>query len=83
MPIEGMVLQLDFVRQAALVNYQGSAALALVVDEPPADWRAQLSCRCQLPVLLRKHIPLDPRHNTKIDRRRLQVELGQSPQNLL
>ena len=83
MPIEGMVLQLDFVIQAALVNHQGSAALVLVFDAPPADWRAQVSTRCQLPVILSEHIPLDPRHNTKIDRRRLLEQLSQSPQNLL
>ena len=83
MPVEGMVLQLDFVKQAALVKYQGSAVLVLVCESLPSDWRTQVARRTELPVILHDHIPLDPRHNTKIDRKRLSELLAQSPQDIL
>ena len=83
MPVEGAVRQLPFVLQAALVGYQDQAVLVLVLDSQPENWRKQVSGVTPLPVILAKEIRLDPRHNTKIDRKRLMTRLLKQPQDLI
>lgn len=71
MPIEGAVQSLVFVSHAALVEFQTKPVLALVLKEPPSNWEAVIRGITTVPILQVSNIPVDPRHNSKIDRKSL------------
>lgn len=83
MPVEGAVRQLPFVLQAALVGHEDQAVLVLVLDSQPENWRQQVATITARPVIITERIPLDPRHNTKIDRKRLLSTLIKNDQDLI
>lgn len=67
--IEAPVEAEPWVRRAALVDVDGSAVLACTVDGPPPGWQETLAARHGVDrVQAVASIPLDPRHNAKIDR---------------
>ena len=80
MTVEAPVELLPFIQKAALVAWQGEARVACALrasPAPPPDWQAQVRAACGLEPVLLPEIPVDPRHNAKIDRRRLQTVLEQ------
>ena len=77
MPIEGQAESLDFVRKAALTSLDDKPVLVVELTNPPPDWKAQLRPICSI-VFSVKEIPVDPRHNSKIDRNRLNSMLKAS-----
>ena len=70
MPVEAQAECFDFVHKAAFLEWNNSPLLVIEVEHKPADWKEQLSKICSNVKILRK-IPVDPRHNSKIDRRKL------------
>ncbi len=66
----------DFVVRAALVDVGGLAVLACQVSDPPAGWQGALQARLGVDRIVSvPRIPLDARHNAKVDRATLQAEL--------
>jgi acyl-CoA synthetase (AMP-forming)/AMP-acid ligase II len=76
--IEGRAQSIPWVIQAALVEVDGAAVLAVVLsDAPSGDWQAQLAQRLGVDVVAElPELPVDPRHNAKIDRRSLRALLA-------
>ncbi len=59
----------DWVDRAALVGIGGEAVLACQVQDPPPGWQEMLAERTGVDRVTQvASIPLDPRHNAKIDR---------------
>jgi acyl-CoA synthetase (AMP-forming)/AMP-acid ligase II len=59
----------SWINRAALVEVAGEAVLACEVQDPPTDWQATLLRQSQVDrVTPIQAIPLDSRHNAKIDR---------------
>ena len=76
MTVEAPAELLPFVRKAALVEVDGAARVACEIAEgAPADWAAQVESACGLAPLRLPNIPVDPRHNAKIDRAALRAVL--------
>ena len=66
----------DHIRRAALVEVEGEAVLACEVAEAPANWQEALAERTGADrVVPIDAIPLDPRHNAKVDRNALRAVL--------
>jgi len=66
----------DHIRRAALVELEGEAVLACEVADPPRDWQEALAERTGADrVVPVDAIPLDPRHNAKVDRSALRAVL--------
>ncbi len=67
MPIEGQAESLSFVKKSGLACVDGKAVLAVEMDDPPSNWRAQLQSIFSNVISIDR-IPVDPRHNAKIIR---------------
>lgn len=64
------------IRRAALVQVEGESVLACETLEPPAGWAEALAERTGADrVLGVERIPVDPRHNAKVDRAALKALL--------
>ncbi len=81
LPVEAGCEALPFVRRAALLEKEHEPFLVVeLVPGYPDDWAAQLRQLTQIERLLCvDQIPLDSRHNAKVDRRALMALLGWAP----
>lgn len=84
--VEGLVDALPGVRRSALVAVRGEAVVAVVPSLPaPPGLEAEVRAACAAAgfriarVLLRDALPLDPRHNAKLERARLRDALEAEP----
>lgn len=75
MPVEAQAEYLGFVRKAAFLEWDNSSLLVIEADQKPDDWKQQLEKICPNLRVLEK-IPVDPRHNSKIDRGKLRALLA-------
>ena len=67
---------LPFVLKAGLAEVDGEAVLACSVSEAPEGWEAMVSAAAGgVRVVEVDAVPVDPRHNAKVDRRRLEAML--------
>jgi len=66
--VEGAAEQLSFVRRAGLAEVAGDPVIAVEMIDPPADWQAQVEACTRARAVQVGTIPVDPRHNAKIDR---------------
>jgi acyl-CoA synthetase (AMP-forming)/AMP-acid ligase II len=71
MTVEAPAELLPFVSKAALVDIDGEPQVACVLSQPPEDWAAQVQHAAGVPAFSLPSIPVDPRHNAKIDREAL------------
>jgi len=79
-PIEAAAESQDGVRRAALVSFQGKPTLAVEIQGPNAEGlTSQLASRLALNVRVVDQIPVDARHNTKVDRNALVAKLEALP----
>ena len=79
-PIEAAAESHDAVRRAALVSFQGEATLAVELQAPNAEGLTrQMASRFALNVRIVDQIPVDARHNTKVDRTALIAKLDALP----
>jgi acyl-CoA synthetase (AMP-forming)/AMP-acid ligase II len=65
---EGAAESLDFVRKAGLVDINGRAIIAVQMNAPPEDWQQKVSEATGATPVEVDRIPVDPRHNAKVDR---------------
>jgi acyl-CoA synthetase (AMP-forming)/AMP-acid ligase II len=72
---EGAAEQLPFVRRAGLVALEGKPVIAVELSSPPDDWEASVAKATGARPVEVKAVPVDPRHNAKVDRGRLAREL--------
>lgn len=85
--VEGRALSVDGVRLAGLVEVAGEAVLALVpaAGQDPVDLRARVTAALVEVglgvdrVTVVESIPLDPRHNAKVERAKLRAQLQAAP----
>ena len=64
---------LPFVVKAGLAEVDGKAVLACELVDPPADWKAEVEAVVgNVTVVQVDAVPVDPRHNAKVDRRALE-----------
>jgi acyl-coenzyme A synthetase/AMP-(fatty) acid ligase len=75
MTVEAPAELLSFVKKAALVDIEGAPHIACELSSPPPDWAAQVEAATGIPAIALPHIPVDPRHNAKIDRKALAILL--------
>ena len=75
MPLEAQAESLDFVQKAALVEWNGRALLVLELRNKPKDWKDNIETICKNYTTV-EAIPVDPRHNSKIDRKQLMTLLS-------
>ena len=67
--VEGQAQSHPWMVRAALVEVEGAPVLACQVSDPPADWAQTLASQIGVEqIILVPSIPLDARHNAKIDR---------------
>jgi acyl-CoA synthetase (AMP-forming)/AMP-acid ligase II len=69
--VEGAANRLGFVVRSALVALDGEAKVAVELTNAPTDWSIQVQQVTGLQALEVETIPVDPRHNAKVDRRLL------------
>lgn len=69
--VEGAAEGLPFVRRAGLAAVAGEPRVGCELDTPPPDWAAQVEAACGVPAVAVDKVPVDPRHNAKIDRHAL------------
>ena len=74
MPIEAQAECLAFVKKAAFIEWDSLPLLVVECEAEPESWKDQLRNICSQFLKIEK-IPVDPRHNSKIDRQRLQSVL--------
>ena len=67
-PVETQVERLAFVQRAGLIERDGRPILAVELHEPPTDWTERIHSLFDIPIVQVDRIPLDPRHQAKIDR---------------
>lgn len=68
-PVESVAESLEFVERAALVEEDGAPVLACSLRSEPRGWREALRERTGITRVVRlPRIPVDRRHNSKIDR---------------
>ena len=78
MAVEAPAELLPFVVKAGLAEVAGEAVLACQLDGPPTDWAAQVAAAAPgVRIVQVEAVPVDPRHNAKIDRRALQALLAE------
>ena len=77
MTVEAPAELLSFVKKAALCDIDGAPQVACTLDSPPPDWAAQIEAAAGVPAFRLDNIPVDPRHNSKIDRKALAEVLKQ------
>ena len=68
---EGAAERLPFVRRAGLVAIDGKPVIAVQLSDPPADWSDQVQAATGAQAVAVDEVPVDPRHNAKVDRDRL------------
>ncbi len=75
---EGLAEGLDYVRRAGLGQRRGQPVLAVeLAGDAPEDWRAQLQRLTGITsAVALASVPVDPRHNAKVDRPALNRLLG-------
>ena len=68
--IEAVAESLPWVRRAGLGDRDGAPVLAVELfgDHPPDDWREVLGDRCGVAQVVELAVPVDHRHNAKVDR---------------
>lgn len=71
MTVEAPAELLPFVKKAALVDIDGAPQVACEISGAPSDWAAQVEAAAGVPAFALPQIPVDPRHNAKIDRKAL------------
>jgi acyl-CoA synthetase (AMP-forming)/AMP-acid ligase II len=76
--VEATVESLDFVVRAGLVECKGEAVLALELNTPPEDWAQRIGAMVNARPVAVDRIPVDARHNAKVDRRLLHEQLTQA-----
>ncbi len=77
MQVEAPAELLPFVVKAGLAAVDGEAVLACELVDPPGDWEARVGAVVGgVRVVAVDSVPVDPRHNAKVDRRRLEEMLG-------
>lgn len=77
MAVEAPAELLPFVVKAGLAAVGGEAVLACQLDTPPPDWSEQVAAAAPgVRIVQVATVPVDPRHNAKIDRRALQALLA-------
>ena len=77
MQVEAPAELLPFVVKAGLAEVAGEAVLACAVSEAPAGWEAMVTeAAGGVRVVEVEAVPVDPRHNAKVDRRRLEAMLS-------
>ncbi len=74
--VEGAAEGLPFVRRAGLGSVEEVAVVACELDAPPPDWADRVEAACGVPAVAVDKVPVDPRHNAKIDRPALQALLA-------
>ena len=67
-PVESQIEELTFVRRAGLVECHGRPILAVELDQPPPNWLKTIRTLFDIQIVQVERIPLDPRHQAKIDR---------------
>ena len=72
---EGAAESLDFVRKAGLVDLDGQAVIAVEMNAPPDDWQQKVETVTSATPVKVDRIPVDPRHNAKVDRTTLVQQL--------
>ena len=77
--VEGLAEELDFVVRAALVGVDGHPTLAVETRSPPADWAQRIRAHTGLSPIAVNRIPVDTRHNAKVDRNQLAATLKSNP----
>jgi olefin beta-lactone synthetase len=68
---EGAAERMPYVRRAGLAAVQGEPVIAVELSDAPADWEAQVRSATGARAVEVEAIPVDPRHNAKVDRDRL------------
>jgi olefin beta-lactone synthetase len=66
--IEGAAEGLGFVQRAGLGEVNGAPLVACELRAPPDDWRSQVQAATGVEAVSVGKVPVDPRHNAKIDR---------------
>jgi acyl-CoA synthetase (AMP-forming)/AMP-acid ligase II len=72
---EGAAESLHFVRKSGLVDIDGQAIIAVELDDAPDDWRQKVRAATSATPVDVDKIPVDPRHNAKVDRTALVQQL--------
>jgi acyl-CoA synthetase (AMP-forming)/AMP-acid ligase II len=72
---EGAAESLDFVRKAGLVDIDGKAIIAVELKAHPDDWQQKVEAATSATPVKVDRIPVDPRHNAKVDRTTLVQQL--------
>ncbi len=68
-PTEAAAEALPFVRKAGLVEIGGAAQLAVAMfEDHPPDWSEQVRAVCGVAPVQVAEVPVDSRHNAKVDR---------------
>jgi acyl-CoA synthetase (AMP-forming)/AMP-acid ligase II len=75
--VEGAADRLLFVQRSGLVDLDGEAVIAVALHDPPPDWADQVQRATGLRPVAVDRVPVDPRHNAKVDRRMLRALLTQ------
>ena len=65
---EGAAESFPFVARAGLVELDDKPLLAVELHNAPDDWENQLRTAIDIPMRAIPKIPVDPRHNAKVDR---------------
>jgi acyl-CoA synthetase (AMP-forming)/AMP-acid ligase II len=68
---EGAAEQLSFVQRAGLVELNSRPVIAVQLQGEPEDWTDQVRAATGADPVALDEIPVDPRHNAKVDRSRL------------
>ena len=76
--LEGRADAREWVRRSGLVAIDGEPVLAVAVEDPPEGWSEELGEELGVRVEEVDTVPVDPRHNAKIDRRALCSKLGRA-----
>ncbi len=68
--VEGVAESLPWVRRAGFGARQGGTVMVVELfdDRRPDDWREQLRRRCEVDEVIEGSVPVDHRHNAKVDR---------------
>jgi acyl-CoA synthetase (AMP-forming)/AMP-acid ligase II len=75
MQVEAPAELLGFVVKAGLAAVDGEAVLACEVVDAPEGWEAEVAAVVGVRVVRVDVVPVDPRHNAKVDRKRLETML--------
>jgi len=73
--VEGAAESFPFVVRSGLVEIDGQPVLAVELRDPPDDWHSQIEEATGTPARAVQNIPVDPRHNAKVDRMILRERL--------